>query len=103
MAYLTEKYPTHQFSLIIGSDNLETLHKWKNYQVLLKSYSFIVYPRYGYKGSQYDKLPNVTVVKAPEMNLSSTMIRQAIKDKKDIRFLMPAASWKYLREMHFYE
>jgi nicotinate-nucleotide adenylyltransferase len=46
---------------------------------------------------------SVVIVDAPQMDLSSTMIRQAVKDKKDVRCFMPAASWHYMREMHFYE
>ena len=45
LAHLQEKYPTHEFSLIMGEDNLNSLHKWKNYEVILHNHDIYVYPR----------------------------------------------------------
>jgi nicotinate-nucleotide adenylyltransferase len=103
LTYLKEKYPQHQFSLIMGSDNLAGFHKWKNYELILQAHQLYVYPRPGIDGGELMQHSSVVIVNAPQMDLSSTMIRQAVKDKKDVRCFMPAASWQYMRDMHFYE
>lgn len=103
LAYLKEKYPDHKFALIMGSDNLATLHKWRNYEVLLKEYEIFVYPRPGDKELPFRDHPNVKITEAPLMDVSSTFIRNAIKGKKDVRYFMPDAVARYIKEMHFYE
>ena len=108
LAHLKEKYPKHRFSLIMGEDNLESFTKWKNYEEILKNYLIYVYPRpncnsgvpiaIGIKSHK-----NVIMTEAPLMDISSTMIRQAIKDKKNIKFFVPQPVWEYLDEMSFYK
>jgi nicotinate-nucleotide adenylyltransferase len=102
LAYLEEKFPKDEFALIMGTDNLSTLHKWKNFEVLLKNYKIYTYPRPGSNGGKFATHKNVFITKAPLMDISATMIRNAIKDKKDIRFFLPEAVWIYIKEMHFY-
>ncbi|MCJ7821002.1 MAG: nicotinate (nicotinamide) nucleotide adenylyltransferase [Bacteroidales bacterium] len=108
LAYLTEKYPERRFTLIMGEDNLNTLHKWKNAEELVKRYPVIVYPRLnpGRKNSrkllEILETASVTEVKAPLMEISGTFIREAIKQGKDISWYLPAPVWKYITEMHFY-
>ena len=103
LTYLKEKYPQNEFALIMGADNLESFHKWKNYEEILKQYQLYVYPRPKNDGGDLKNHPNVKLVNAPIMELSSTAIRQAIKEKKDIRYFMPEEVWEYIKEMHFYE
>ena len=109
MAFLTEKYPGREFSLIMGEDNLCTLHKWKNPEELVKRYHIYIYPRMnaGKKEDQTLKkilsLADITTVNAPVMEISGTFIRDAVKDGKDIGWYMPAPVWKYIQEMHYYE
>lgn len=102
LVHLKEKYPMHDFALIMGADNLQTFHKWKNYEEILKHYQIYVYPRPGFDGGQLKDHPSVVLTKAPIMDISSTFIRQAIKDKKDVAFFMPPAVWQYVDEMSFY-
>jgi nicotinate-nucleotide adenylyltransferase len=89
LTYLQEKYPNHQFSLIMGSDSYSNLPKWKNYQQILKNYKIYVYIRSGYENIQ--KLPEakVTVLKAPLLQISATHIRDNVRRGKSIRFLVP--------------
>lgn len=104
LAHLEEKYPKHNFSLIMGEDNLKGFHKWKNFEVILENYNLYVYPRIS-KGSvetQFDDHDKIHRVKAPIMEISSTFIRNAIKDHKNIRPLLPTEVWKYIDEMNFY-
>jgi nicotinate-nucleotide adenylyltransferase len=104
LAYLEEKYPKQDFSLIMGEDNLKSFHKWKNYQVILDRYSIYVYPRIssGNIENQFTKHPKITKVDAPIMEISSTFIRKSIKEGKNIRPLLPENVWTYLDEMRFY-
>ena len=99
---LGEKYPEKEFVLILGSDNLDTFHKWKNYEVILQYYRLYVYPRPGHDGGKFRQHPSVHWVNAPLMEISSSFIRSAIQHKKDIRFFLPEKVFKYLDEMGFY-
>lgn len=103
LAYLEEKYPGKEFALIMGADNLENLHKWKNYEEILRRYEIYVYPRPGSDGGALIKHPKVKMVDTPLMEISSTAIRQALKEKKDVRYFVPESVWQYMKEMHFYE
>jgi len=103
LAYLSEKYPTHQFFILMGSDNLDSIHKWKNADVLLANYDIIVYPRPGFNAESAAKYPRVQVANAPLMEISSTFIRDSIKEGKDIRHFLPYRSWDYLQQMNFYK
>ena len=103
LAYLHEQYPDTVFALIMGSDNLATIDKWKNWEQLLENYEIYVYPRPGNSGGQFAHHPKVKLVDAPLMQLSSTFIRKAIRDKKDVRYMLPESVYKYLDEMNFYK
>jgi nicotinate-nucleotide adenylyltransferase len=105
LAFLEEKYPTQDFCLIMGEDNLKSFHKWKNYEVILARYELFVYPRVsqGLTETQFKNHPKITKVLAPIMELSSTFIRKAIKKGKNIRPLLPSNVWEYLDEMNFYK
>ena len=91
LAYLSEKYPKHTFSLIMGADNLVNFHKWKNYEVILKKHSILVYPRPNYiLPAPYQNMENVIEVpNCPIMEISASAIRQSIKSKKSVDFLVP--------------
>ncbi len=103
LAYLKEKHPSDEFVLIMGSDNLETLHKWKNHEQILADYHIYVYPRPGHAGGQYRDHPHVTMTGAPLLQVSASFIRKAIAAGKDIRFMLPESVFSYVEEMHFYE
>jgi len=100
---LSGKYSDNQFVLILGTDNLASFHQWKDYERILDKYSLYVYPRYNYNGGNMVSHPKVKITDAPLIEISSTFIRNAIRDKKDIRSMLPDAVWKYIEEMHFYE
>jgi len=103
LTYLKEKYPAYHFVLIMGADNLENFHKWKNHEQILKQYEVYVYPRKETVASHFLQHPKVKPVNAPLVEISSTFIRAAIKEKKDVRYFLPANVWEYIQEMHFYE
>lgn len=88
LTYLTEKYPQHQFTIIMGSDSFQNLPRWKNFELLLKDYPFIIYQRPGFTiNNNYGA--QVQLLKAPLLEISATDIRQAIKTGKSIRYLLP--------------
>ena len=103
LAYLTEKFPQHEFALIMGSDNLESLHKWKNFEVILENHELYIYPRPGSSGGKFKNHPRVKKVDAPLMEISASFIRQSIKAKKDVRFMLPQAVFEFMEEMNFYK
>ncbi len=105
LAYISEKFPKYNFSLIMGEDNLKSFHKWKNYETILEHHNVYVYPRI-YKGTietQFDKHAKVHKVDAPIVEISSTMIRNGIKTNKNICPLLSNTVWQYIDEMNFYK
>jgi len=102
LAYLREKYPNKEFVLIMGADNLRSLPKWKNAEIILNNYEIMVYPRPNVEIIQ-PPAKKITVIDAPLMEISASFIRQGIAAGKDLRFFMPQAAYAYMREMHFYE
>lgn len=103
LAYLSEKHPSRTFCLIMGADNLESFGKWKNYNEIISNYGLYVYPRPGHDGGSFKDHANVHWVNAPLMEISSSFIRDAIKNKKDVRYFLPEKVYEYITEMHFYE
>jgi len=88
LTYLEEKYPEHAFSLIMGSDSFQNLHKWKNYEVIVKNYPIYVYKRFGFEvnnaiGAKLNELD------APLLQVSATLIRQYLREKKSVRYMVP--------------
>ncbi|MGL2965475.1 nicotinate (nicotinamide) nucleotide adenylyltransferase [Flavobacterium sp. XGLA_31] len=104
LAHLGEKYPQHEFALIMGEDNLNSLHKWKNYEVILANHNIYVYPRVnaGELDSQFANHPKIHRVGAPVIELSSTFIRESIKNKKNVAPMLPHKVWEYLDHNLFY-
>lgn len=105
LAYLEEKHPENQFALIMGEDNLRSLPKWKNAEVIMGNYPIYVYPRKMNPSSISASFSSetVTYIDAPIIEVSSTFIRQQIKDGKNIKALLPMAVWNYIDEMNFYK
>lgn len=87
MTYISEKYPQHQFKIILGGDSFQNIKKWKNYEVLLQQYGLIVYQRPGFEINPSLGC-DVEVVQAPMLDISSTYIRQLIRQQKSIRYLV---------------
>jgi nicotinate-nucleotide adenylyltransferase len=103
LVYLHEQFPNDEFILIMGSDNLESFKKWKNWEQILEHHEIYIYPRPGSDGGELKNHPRVKLIDAPLMQISSTFIRKAIQTKKDIRFMLPESVYNYLDEMNFYK
>lgn len=103
LMHLKKELPGHQFVLIIGTDTLETFHTWKDYRQIIEGYELYVYPRLNSTGGELLKEPNVKFIEAPVMEISASFIRESIRNKKDVRYMMPESVWDYIEEMHFYQ
>lgn len=102
LVHLKEKYK-RPFVLLMGADSAASLKKWKNYEAILDDYEVYVYPRIDDNLEAILKHKNLKIIKAPQIELSATYIRQAIKAKKDVRFLLSEKVYDYVKEMHFYK
>lgn len=101
LIYLEEKYPEHEFAIIMGSDSLLNIRKWKNYQTLLKNYSIYVYKRPGFSVNE-SNATNLHILDAPLLEISSTQIRKLIKEHKSIRYLVPDVVLEEIEKYGYY-
>jgi nicotinate-nucleotide adenylyltransferase len=88
LTYLQEKYPQHSFSIIMGSDSIQNLDKWKNAEQIINNFPIYVYIRPGFPLSDH-KIKELHTLKAPLLEISATHIRELISKGKSIRFLVP--------------
>ena len=104
LAHLKDKFPQHEFSLIMGEDNLNSLHKWKNYEYILEYHELYVYPRMAETDEKaHIESPKIHVVKAPVVEISSTFIRNSIREKKNVKPMLPEKVFEYLTHNLFYK
>lgn len=106
LAYLKEKHPEFTFSLIMGEDNLKSLHKWKNADKLIRDYQIIVYPRLSSDksaGNTNFSGKNVSLINAPIIELSATEIRKMLKEGRNVRPMLPPEVFEYLDGSNFYQ
>jgi nicotinate-nucleotide adenylyltransferase len=88
LAYLQEKYPAYDFSIIMGSDSFQNLPSWNNAQTIIDNYKLLVYRRPGFQVDT-DHGADVHVLDAPLLEISSTHIRKLIQSGKSIKYLVP--------------
>ncbi|HAQ37722.1 MAG TPA: nicotinic acid mononucleotide adenylyltransferase [Saprospirales bacterium] len=102
LTYLRERYPQHLFSIVLGSDNIKDFHRWKNYEMILEHYRLIVYQRPGNLEKMYENHEHITYLNAPLLDISSSFIRQLIRENKSIQYLVPEQVRKYIRHSNLY-
>lgn len=102
VTYLQELYPKNKFSVIVGSDSFQNIHKWKNSGILLKDYPIIIYERPGFRVAKERLNDNIILLKAPLLDISSTQIREMIKEKKSIRYLVPDVVKEEIERNQYY-
>jgi nicotinate-nucleotide adenylyltransferase len=100
---LSEKYPDKEFVLILGQDNLKSLHKWKNIDYIIDEHELYVYPRAGAQATSWDTHKKVHLLEAPQVEISASFIRNSLKKGHDVRWMLPVKGWKYMMEMSFYK
>ena len=104
LVHLEEKYPNYEFSLIMGEDNLKSFHKWKNYEIILAHHEIYVYPRLSVEEDvlKLKNHPKIHFVAAPVVEISSTFIRENIKNGKNVKPLLSSKVWEYIDHNNFY-
>ncbi len=102
LTYISEKHSNNEYKLIIGEDNLESFHKWKNHEVILKNYGLLVYSRINSDGNKYKEHPGVEYIDAPLVNISATYIRKKIRQQKSIKYLVPEKVEQFINERKLY-
>jgi nicotinate-nucleotide adenylyltransferase len=102
LAYLKDKYPQHSFSIVMGSDSLSNLSKWKNYDIIVKNYPLYIYERQGFP---INNILNASLhlLKAPLLEISSTQIRNLIKIGKSIRYMVPDVVKNEIEQNGYYK
>lgn len=103
LIHLREKYPNHEFSLIMGGDNLKTFTKWKNHELILRDYSLRVYARPGYDLGELQGHEKVFVYNAPQMHISASYIRKCIKEGHSIQYLVPETVFQHIEGSSLYK
>jgi len=105
LVHLQEKFPGNEFALIMGADNLNSFHKWKNYEVILQNHDIYVYPRIALdaENTALKNHPKVHHINAPIVEISATFIRENIKNKKNVTPLLPSKVWEYIDHNNFYK
>ena len=102
LAHLDEKNPEHRFSIIMGSDSFQNLHKWKNYESIVKNYPIYVYQRPGFEIHNHVNA-KLNIVEAPLLQISATHIRQLIKEGKSIRYMIPETVRVEIEKGNYYK
>lgn len=103
LTYLSDKQPTDEFSIIMGSDSFQNIKKWKNSSILIKIYTVIIYERPGFKIEPKILQPNQVLLNAPLLDISSTRIRKMIGEKKSIRYLVPDIVKEEIENQQYYK
>ena len=103
LAYLREKYPRNDFILIMGSDSLASFHKWKNYEEIIRHYHRFIYPRGSGEEKDLSAHKNISYLKdAPRIGVSSSFIRDALKERKNMKHFLPPAVYEYISRYDLY-
>jgi len=103
LVHLSKKHPEVQFTLIMGGDNLASFDKWKNYETILENYPILCYSRPNSGKAELTVHPTVSILDAPQMDYSSSLLRRMIKEGQTVQYLMPPKAWTYLDEMNLFK
>lgn len=104
LAYLMDKYPEHEFKLIIGEDNLVHFHKWKNHEIILENMGLYVYPRPQVDQSKIKvRHENIRYIQSPMLDISATFIRKTIRNNHSAQYLLPPPVVDYIKIKKFYQ
>ena len=102
LSFLKKNYPQDHFSIVMGSDNFRDLHKWKNYEDIIAAHKILIYSRAGFKVKNKFNA-DIEILNAPILDISSTGIRELIKKRKSIRYLLPEIVRKEIEEKGYYK
>lgn len=104
LTHLAEKYAQHHFSLIMGSDILQTIHKWKNYEQILKNYNIYIYKRAGHPIPEaFAHHSGLHVCSAPLLDISASYIRECLRSGRSVRYMVTDKVFDYLDGSNMYK
>ena len=108
LRFLRDKFTQIEFSVILGEDNYQNLHKWKDYSEIVDNHRLLIYPRRlssstEVRGNNIENSKAVLYTKAPMIEISSTYIREAIENKQDVQYMLPDPVIFYIGNNHLYE
>jgi nicotinate-nucleotide adenylyltransferase len=104
LTYLSEKYPNNEFVILMGADGLETFSKWKNFEQIIAKYQRYIYPRLTDQIIDFKAHQNIVYLnEAPIIEISSSFIRQSIKEGKDMRYFMHEKVFDFVDKMNLYK
>lgn len=103
LLHLKKKYPEHQFKMIIGADNWACFDQWRNYQSIISEFGLLVYPRPGYPLPPESGNKNVVFINAPQIEISSTKIREGLKKGLNMNFFLSERVYHYILEQKLYQ
>lgn len=102
LTYLSEKYPNYKFTVIMGSDSYNNLPKWKNWEILIEQYNILIYQRPGFVTTELHN-PNNQIINAPLLEISSTVIREMLKKKQSIKYLVTDSVLEEIEKSNYYK
>ena len=103
LTHLKEKYPEHKFSLIMGGDNLVSLPRWKNYELIVKNHDIYVYRRKDAETNPFPDLKSIHFLDVPMLDISATFIRENIQQGHSMQYFLPDKVWEYVRDYNLYK
>ena len=103
LQHLSQDYPQHRFTLLIGADNWQLFGQWRNSREIIENYPIVIYPRDGYPVDEVSLPPNVRLVNTRLYNMSSTLIRQLITDGRGVRRYLHPDVISYIESNHLYK
>jgi nicotinate-nucleotide adenylyltransferase len=102
LSYLKEKFPFHEFSLLMGGDNIATIKQWKNYEKIINSHQIYVYDRNESNLEEVPQHSRIIFLEVPKIQISSTNIRNLIKNQKSIQYLVPELVREEIEKAGYY-
>jgi nicotinate-nucleotide adenylyltransferase len=96
LRHLRSSNPQHIFKIIMGSDNLASFNKWKDFEEILEHHQLLVYHRFGYRSDEMEKHPNIIFYDAPVLHISATYVRDLIGQKAPIGYLVTPEVEEYI-------
>ena len=102
LKHLEEKHPDNAFHLIMGTDNLQHLHKWKNYEQIVNHHQIFAYNRPGSEKTPFHHHEQVTIVDGPLMHISASMIRRFLQEGKSVKYLVTEPVRQILENYNYY-
>jgi len=99
---LEKKHGDRRFMIIVGSDSIDTITQWKDFESLLSNYKIFVYPRMGSDIEKIKVMYPVEIISAPIIEMSSSFIRDLIRKGKSVQYFMPNQAYRYMINHNVY-